>query len=381
VTCSTVNVVRPMGLVLATLGCGPRVATPEGDGEEASTQQLPPQDDGVDDDTPPPPDDSAADIDDSDTFSDDIPVDPATTGGDETGPPPEGDCIPFDPSRVYLHGTLSEGASYLDALADPTNPTDFCVGFRDNASAPRIRPTDQRVVFVEGTNPAAVFEFTPDVWVWNGSYVEYPEDPYGNDTVLVRSPCDGFTGLAYLRLHPQDGRPYSSCSGVWFDPDGLPVFASPSGTVVAVHPDGRLAVQEPQGFFLLAAEEIPGEPLAVPRDDAAIIAGRVHDEGLWLVASAYPQLYRWHLVDDVIVEEGEYSDSNTGNANVDLYSGAIDGNGDFFHIVFGLDGGFADAIVRRRLAPDTTEVIYSEAGLPDGQSVKIHVVGELFTGP
>ncbi len=39
------------------------------------------------------------------------------------------DCSNLDPDKVYLHGTLGEGASYLDALTDPANPTLFCVGF------------------------------------------------------------------------------------------------------------------------------------------------------------------------------------------------------------------------------------------------------------
>lgn len=369
--------------LLASIACGPVVVTPgaEGDG----TTQDAPSSDGDDDDDehgdgdPPVDDDGPHDP--SEPMFPDLPSDPSTTDGDETGPPPEGECPPFDPTRVYLHGTLSEGLSYVDAIADPFTPTEFCVGFGDNSHTFRVHPTDGRAAIVQRTEPAGVMAFTPDVWTWNGSYVEYPEDPHGNDEMLLPSPCnDGFTGLAYLRLHPIDGRPYSSCSGVWFDPDGAPVLASPSGNVVAVLPDGRVATHEPQGFFLLGPEEIPDAPLELPRE-AIVVAGRVHGDGMWLVAAAYPQLYRWSLVDDVIVEEGEYSDAGLGNANVDIYNGAIDSDGDFFHIVQSLGGGFYDAIARRRLAPEASEIIYTEEGLPEGQSVKIHGVGELFTGP
>jgi hypothetical protein len=47
--------------------------------------------------------------------------------------------------------------------------------------------------------------------------------------------------------------------------------------------------------------------------------------------------------------------------------------------VRGLDGGILDAIVRRRLAPTDSEVVYDEANL-DEYAVKIHL-SELFTGP
>jgi len=39
------------------------------------------------------------------------------------------DCSVFDPDKVYLQGTLQEGASYLDAICAPETPDAFCVGF------------------------------------------------------------------------------------------------------------------------------------------------------------------------------------------------------------------------------------------------------------
>ena len=83
------------------------------------------------------------------------------------------------------------------------------------------------------------------------------------------------------------------------------------------------------------------------------------------------------LTGDEIVEEGQYGDFQ--EAFSDYYAGELDAAGNFFHISQGVGDTFNDVVVRRRLAPERSEIIYSEDQL-DSYAVKIHI-SELFTGP
>lgn len=305
------------------------------------------------------------------------------TGADETTGTPPPDmiaCDAFDPARVYLRGTLSEGASYRDALTDPTDPDAFCVGFANYANSPRIRPSDQRVLFIDEWDGGGLLAFEPDPIAWTDGYWDYPGDPYANDELLLPTPCDQGLALFHLLISPADGGAWYSCAGEWFDPDGTLVYAASQPIGVAITPDNRLLVNnapyEPF-LFLVAPGELPGPDLVLPRAVDAVVTGRVHEDGLWLVAVSGWSLFRWRLTGDEIVEEGEYSDFE--QAPSDYYAGKLDAAGDFFHISQGVGDTFNDVIVRRRLAPDPSEIIYSEDQL-DAYAVRIHI-SELFTGP
>jgi len=368
---------RPLPLfVLAAVACGPTVPFDDSaDGSAAATTNS--GDDASNTTDPVPTTDPTLDPPDPPT---DLPSGADTTAGD--APDPSGlDCDDFDPARVYLRGTLSEGASYLDALTDPTDPNAFCVGFLNYAGSPRIRPGDHRVVFVDEWDGGGILEYTPDPITWDPTgYWNYPGDPYGNDTLLVSTPCGTGTAIGRLLVSPVDGGVWYECRGSWFDPNGALVYPSSDPVGLAVTQDGRLLVAEPNGdVFFVATGEIPGPPLELPRDVDAVLAGRHHEGGIWLVALLELRLFRWNLVGDAIVEDGEYTNAGLGNASMDVYAGVLDAEGDFFHIAGVFDGEPRDVIVRRRLDPAASEIVYDEATL-DEHAVKIHI-SELFTGP
>lgn len=356
---------RPMlaPAALAVLACTPIVAP------SADTPNRDATSDSLDDTTA-----------DRDPPTSDGPVDD-TAADSTTGAPWDFTCSSFDPTRVYLYGTLAEGLGYLDALVDPTTPTEFCVGFGESSgSQPRVHPFDHHVEFIGGDYPAAVLEFVSDPFAWmpDGN-PDYPDDPFANDPVVLSSPCDARSALWYLRLSPIDGRPYTSCTGAWFDSDSVPIAITELARDIAIAPDGRLVAQEPAALVIVR----PGDPeptlLATPRAGATVVAGRVHDDGLWLAAVEGARVFRWFLSGDVIVEEGEYAEPSTGPAYLATEAGVIDGGGDFVHFAQGVDEGFNDAIVTRPLAPGTAEIIYREDELP-ALAVKIHA-SVLFTGP
>lgn len=353
---------------LALLACTPIVATST-DATDSEPTSDATTSGGIDDSSTHP------DAPDDDTSQGDSTADDSTTEA-----PWDFTCASFDPSRVYLYGTLSEGLGYQDALVDPTTPTEFCVGFETSGSAPRVHPFDGHVLFIGGDYPVGILEFVADPFAWmpDGN-PDYPVEPFANDPVVLASPCDETSALWYLRLSPIDGRPYTSCTGAWFDADSVPIAITEFARDIAIAPDGRLLAQEPDELIVVAPGDSEPTALAMPRASATVVAGRVHGDGLWLAAVDGSRVFRWFLSGDVIVEDGEYAETNTGPAYLATESGVIDGNGDFVHFAQGVDEVFNDAIVRRPLAPGTTEIIYREDELPE-HAVKIHA-SALFTGP
>lgn len=107
-------------MMVVVLACGPVAA--DGDdtsGTEGDTTLSPT--------SSAPGDPSTTPLDDDDDGVDDAPpkFDMPHGGDDTTGGAPMTipDCPSFDPSRVYLHGTLQEGAAYAEALAGESRGT------------------------------------------------------------------------------------------------------------------------------------------------------------------------------------------------------------------------------------------------------------------
>ncbi len=239
----------------------------------------------------------------------------------------------------------------------------------------------ERVLFIDEWDGGGLLAFEPDAIAWNPSgYWDYPTDPYGNDELLLPTPCNQGLALFHLLISPVDGGAWYSCAGEWFDPDGTLVYAASQPIGVAITPDDRLLVNNAPYdpfLFMVAPGKPPGPDLVLPRAVDAVVTGRVHEDGLWLVAVSGSSLFRWRLTGDEIVEEGQYGDFQ--EAFSDYYAGELDAAGNFFHISQGVGDTFNDVVVRRRLAPERSEIIYSEDQL-DSYAVKIHI-SELFTGP
>jgi hypothetical protein len=356
---------------LALAACGPNAAVDasedaaaDASDDDGPTSTSPPLDD--DDDEPPP-----LDLD-----------SPADSSGTSSGPiEPEVECATFDPSRVYLRGTLEQGASNPHALTDPENPTDFCVGFETDVVTPRL-DGDGRVLFVDETDGDGVYAFAPDPLDWDpaaNTWI-YPTQPYANDDLVLPAPCDAGTELARILVSPTDGGVWYRCAGSWFDPSGTLAFGSTDPIGVAVALDGRLLVNDPEHgapLFFVTPGGIPEPSLDLPREIDAVVTGRVHDGGLRIVAIQGDRAFLWHLVGESIGEEGEYSAFDIGPSIVDLAQGALDGDGDFLHVIHATDAN--DLVVRRRLDPDPSEVVYDESDL-DPYAVRVGLY-DLFTGP
>lgn len=108
-----------------------------------------------------------------------------------------GNLETLDADDVYILGTLSEGACYMDAVAHWQDPSVGAMGFPCYNELVGINPINGRLIYVnsEGTTDL-LYEFVVDGYAYAPSsdgYYDYPEDPSAND-VLLGTAC-GYDGL------------------------------------------------------------------------------------------------------------------------------------------------------------------------------------------
>lgn len=128
-------------------------------------------------------------------------------GGTDGGSVTIGTFGGFDPSQIYLQGTLQEGVGKY-ALANVTAGNAFLVG-PPGARPAWIHPSDGLVYLTAG----AVHRFVPDAAptkegaVWTN----YPKDPMANDPVLPMLPCTN--EVANFLVRPGTGKYLHTCAG------------------------------------------------------------------------------------------------------------------------------------------------------------------------
>ena len=131
----------------------------------------------------------------------------------------------FNPSCVYLMGTLEEGAAYLDVIIHPSLPNDVHGGFTMESRHPHIRPTDGRLVFDDQNQ---ILEFHDDVFVANAWPVPaYPVNPLANDVAIAAGGCSTQWPAWLVGFFPDDGKAFYSCGGTPAWIEGAPATALP----------------------------------------------------------------------------------------------------------------------------------------------------------
>ena len=119
------------------------------------------------------------------------------------------DCSNLDPDKVYLHGTLSEGAAYLDALTDPENPTLFCVGFPTSTIDGVITEQGNYIYSHDDTfytmNQDAMNQDAGD-----SITDQYPENEVDNDTMLFTAKPNS-CGVGIIKINPSNNDIYYEC--------------------------------------------------------------------------------------------------------------------------------------------------------------------------
>ncbi len=300
-----------------------------------------------------------------------------TTGEHTSGDsPPQTDCgsdllrsDTFSPNEVYLIGTLSEGACYLDAIAHWSTPSDAVVGLGCyfNEQSAVVRPTDGRMLYTDIFGPK-MREFHCDDCPWvPGS--AYPDAPFLNDIVL--NACEPDTSVLQFLAAP-DGSHMYHCNGglTWYAPDGTIAYESAYGSLRHLGVDSLgLTDTHVVGFATQTATEIVGLP-----SEAPLTIRAAADGGFFLVVGTDDAAELWHVdPEGAAASLGSYGDLPMGYH--DAFGTKLDGCGGLYQFAYG-PAAFEDVIVRRHIGRPT-EIIYTEAGDP---VVKIHISG-LLTGP
>jgi hypothetical protein len=370
--------------LLGSLGCGPMVLEPDAMSTDGSTTSEVSADDATS--VGPPPVTTRGTSDDESTgpaadgTTSDVAGESETTG--EPGPdlpplPPDcdGDLLVSDvlqPEEVYIAGTLSEGACYLDALAHWSTPNDAVAGFDcyfDERGA-KIRPTDGRLLY-SNTFEGLLREFHCDTCPID-STSEYPDNPLGNDFVLATPACDPDESTSLGHLVSPDGAIAYRCNGfldTWYDERGAVVYDGAEPLLHLGHDGLALTTNSVLSLSTGAVVPIVGLPAGNP------VTIRADSEDGFRVVMTTEQPELWHVsATGAATSLGIYPPIPAGYSPYGFIA-ALDGCGVLFQQGSGLEV-FEDVILRRELG-GTTDVVYTEATNP---LVKLHI-SALVTGP
>jgi hypothetical protein len=332
-------------------------------------------------------------------------------GGDERGrdgggPTVDG-CGSYDPNRVYLRGTTSEGSDEAECWVTDLPVTKPCAALHHSAFySPVIRPSDGKMLYIETIMSAEkAFAFVPDKLTLDNHYWRLPARPWENDDMLVTPNC---TRPVRMFAWPDDPGFAYVC-----DDGAHNVLRNADGKILGVNGDAGVAagaaivalgytghllrerLAAPTTEFVLFIESASGEEtrFADPAINGVFEHGpsRARPDGFWVAltekGAIVPSL--WHLgFDGKATRVGTYATPPSGAMGGE--TGVLDGSGALFGFGRMSTGVSDDIIIKRALAPGASSIVYSEKDAPEGANdfsqeapivyPKIHI-SHLVTGP
>jgi hypothetical protein len=272
----------------------------------------------------------------------------------------------FDADRMYVIGTLQEGAGGLDVFCDVLDPEHPSGGFPSSwAPAPAavqrnayVRPIDGRLVYLA---KGVVYAFEPDAL--GSSPAQYPKQPLANDAVVPTPGCAGVTAFHVLTA---DNSVVYTCGEGWFDDVGVafPTCPEPGGPLRIDDYGAQLcegSVLDPAGKSHARA---PSPPFVSVRAKA--------DGGFWGVAVGDTGLFeRWSIDHDgATTLDGTYAPLPDGltkvNADVPGWV-SLDAIGNLYR--WAEADALVDVVVRFSADFQGAEIVYDEATKP---ACKLH---------
>jgi len=275
-------------------------------------------------------------------------------------------------------GTLAEGASYLDVIIHPSQPTKILGGFVQATAVPHIRPTDGRLVYDRDFAQNELRVYHVDPFVPSPNPIDtYPKQPLANDPTIASPACTSAPLTRLLGFFPDDGNVVYGCADALLFLEGSPpnplsftregLFALGAGhTSLARNSTGEVVVRSSSGTETVVTGLSP-----VLNATSRVFARFVDTEFLFAFfnpTGTYGQL--WKITPSATATSvGVYKMKN--GLEVNLNGARLDPTGALW--VFTYAGG-GDA-VEKFSVDSPSVVVFQEAAT----TVKIHVP-RLITG-
>lgn len=121
------------------------------------------------------------------------------------------DCNKLDPHKIYLFGTLQNNTRDY-AIADPTDPTDFCIGFvQDHIFEGQVAASGHYIYAYGSFDDRNIYAFSPDELNKNeDGYWAYSQPSLDNDTIIHTTTLEG-CGFSRIKVIPGTDEVIYSC--------------------------------------------------------------------------------------------------------------------------------------------------------------------------
>lgn len=306
-------------------------------------------------------------------------------GGGSGGSNYGGTLDTFDPSEVYLLGTLETGIAGWDAVSTLSNPDEPTIALHvDSDDSPIVRPTDGKLIYSRYSDEVTL-AFTSEKFTWDeaaGRY-RYPEDYEANDAQVVGTVCTHGTmpiGPLWFTIAPDTGGVFYSCGDGLRHPDGTPLALQLAGFRALGHAGYILgtkstrehAIQAPDGTVTEVTGGLPSDLFVVRSHSAGFQAAVEHYDSTTNTAT-----YEHWVIDAATAVATKTA---TYGAGEKIDKAKLAGNGDLYG--FGSTGLY---VVKYPIGGGAPEVVYSRVDAPATKwtDPPSHFVygNRLFTGP
>jgi hypothetical protein len=169
------------------------------------------------------------------------------------------DCNNLDPDKIYLQATLQKDIRYA-AIADPSDPYDFCVGFNSSHIIEgQISSTGRYIYSTSSGDDKTILSLTSDQLIKSSEgYWEYPATPTDNDD-LIHMPTERGCALGVMKVIPGFNEVIYSCPNRIFHRqnhrDYYDIGSTSINELLTIFDDGSLLVYEFwQGLVFVSPE-------------------------------------------------------------------------------------------------------------------------------
>jgi hypothetical protein len=281
----------------------------------------------------------------------------------------------FDPSQVFMWGTLDPNCETRDVIAQWETPNDYVSGFARGMGMPYLR--DGRLLY----RGAGIYEFVSDGWghepLQTFPYVIYPN----NNDIRIETP--GGCPEPFRYVVGPTGTMLHACEEYylgpldWYDQTGDMVLKK--GFVSALG-NGDLALLGTGDVMTLSDRVIhppptPGESPGTMREDP-FFAERSHSDGFHVVSG---DTLSQVDAEGTWTKLGAYPDPPSG-VNPGVGHAVLTPDDVLFHIgsMFDTQLGYPVYVIVRRTLDGQSEIVFNAAR---GSYVQLYIYSTLFSGP